>query len=110
MQITRREFLETAAVAGSGLVSLGIPVPAFGDPENERLIGDEALSGTADEIVKEKIRRALLSGPHSVTREATVAEMDSQGKLTVLRPGSNQWVCKGNTSGFIGVVHGEALL
>src|SRR6202167_2701047 len=102
MQVTRREFLETAAVAGSGLVSLGVSVRAFGDPENERLIGDEALSGTAEEIVKEKIRRALLSGPASVTREATVAEMDSQGKLTVLRPGSNQWVCVPGNENIIG--------
>src|ERR1700691_4401897 len=92
MQVTRREFLETAAVAGSGFLSLGVSVRAFGDPENERLIGDEALSGTAEEIVKEKIRRALLSGPASVTREATVAEMDSKGKMNVLRPGTNHWV------------------
>jgi hypothetical protein len=52
--------------------------------------GDNNMS---DEIVKAKIRRALLSGPDSVTREATVAEMDAQGKMTVLRPGTNQWVC-----------------
>jgi hypothetical protein len=46
-----------------------------------------------DEVMKEKIRRALLSGPPAVTREATVAEMDAQGKLVVLRQGANQWVC-----------------
>jgi hypothetical protein len=50
-------------------------------------------NGMADEVVKAKIRRALLSGPYSITREATVAELDAQGKMTVLRPGSNQWVC-----------------
>jgi hypothetical protein len=47
--------------------------------------GDNNMS---DEIVKAKIRRVLLSGPDSVTREATVAEMDAQGKMTVLRPGT----------------------
>ena len=38
-----------------------------------------AENGLSDEIVKAKIRRALLSGPDSITREATVAEMDAQG-------------------------------
>jgi hypothetical protein len=33
---------------------------------------DDSMS---DEIVKAKIRRALLSGPDIVTREATVVEM-----------------------------------
>jgi hypothetical protein len=49
--------------------------------------------GMVDEVTKEKIRRALLAGPDCVTREATVAEMDAQGKRTVLRPGSNQSMC-----------------
>jgi hypothetical protein len=56
----------------------------------------------ADEIVKEKIRRARLSGPESVTREATVAEMDSQGKMTVLRPGTNGWICVPGNEDIIG--------
>ena len=28
-----------------------------------------------------------------MTAEATIAEMDHQGNLTVLRPGTNEWVC-----------------
>ena len=52
-----------------------------------------ADNSISDEILKSKIRRALLSGPDSITSEATVAEMDAQGKMTVLRPGTNQWVC-----------------
>jgi hypothetical protein len=47
----------------------------------------------AEEIKKEKIRRAMLAGPPSVTAEATIAEMNHQGNLTVLRPGTNEWVC-----------------
>ena len=50
-------------------------------------------NGMSNEIVKAKIRRALLSGPDCITREAAVAEMDASGKMTVLRPGTNQWVC-----------------
>jgi hypothetical protein len=55
-----------------------------------------------DGVVKANIRRALLSGPDSVTREATVAEMDAQGKLTVLRPGTNRWVCVPGNENIIG--------
>jgi hypothetical protein len=65
-------------------------------------MGDKAMSGEAEEVIREKIRRPLLSGPHSVTREATGAEMDSQGKLTILRPGSNQWVCVPGNENVIG--------
>jgi hypothetical protein len=61
--------------------------------------GNDSIS---DEIVKAKIRRALLSGPDSITSEATVAEMDAQGKMTVLRPGTNQWVCVPGNENIIG--------
>ena len=47
----------------------------------------------ADATKKEKIRRAMLAGPSCITREATVAEMDMHGQLTVLRPGRNDWIC-----------------
>ena len=36
----------------------------------------------SDEIVKAKIRRALLSGPESVTKDAAVMEMEPDGKMT----------------------------
>src|SRR6202050_5976436 len=56
----------------------------------------------SDKIVTAKIRRALLSGPDSITREATVAKMDAQGRMTVLRPGTNQWVCVPGNENIIG--------
>jgi hypothetical protein len=56
----------------------------------------------SDGIVKAKIRRALLSGPDIITKEATVAEMDATGKMTVLRPGTNQWVCIPGNENIIG--------
>jgi len=46
-----------------------------------------------EETKKERMRRAILAGPASVTSEATIAEMDRQGNMTVLRPGTNYWVC-----------------
>ncbi len=55
-----------------------------------------------DEITKEKIRRALLAGPESVTKDATVVEMDGSGKSTVLRQGSNKWICMPGSENNVG--------
>src|SRR6202035_1740596 len=103
--ISRREFVEAAAIAGAGLAALSMSVEALAGPpqrrgvenaSNDKQTEDNAISvenNMSGEIVKAKIRRALLSGPDSITREATVAEMDAQGKMTILRPGTNRWVC-----------------
>jgi hypothetical protein len=107
-------FVEAAALAGTGLTTLAISARALGESAekssvksatNHEPTGVNAMHGEnsmADEITKEKIRRALLAGPDSVTREATVAEMDAQGKMTVLRPGRNQWVCVPGNQNIIG--------
>ena len=58
----------------------------------------------AEEIKKEKIRRAMLAGPSCITSEATVAEMDRDGNLTVLRQGTNDWVCVPGDQNIIGSV------
>jgi len=55
-----------------------------------------------DEITKEKIRRALLAGPESVSREATVVDMEGDGSFTVLRPGTNKWICMPGNENVIG--------
>ena len=47
----------------------------------------------AEGIKQEKIRRAMLAGPSCVTSEATVAELNLDGGMTVLRPGTNEWIC-----------------
>lgn len=56
----------------------------------------------ADAITSEKIRRAMLAGPDCVTADATVAEMDSGGGLTVLRQGTNDWVCVPGNENIVG--------
>ena len=112
--ISRRMFVEAATLAGTGLTTLAISARALGglaeessakSAMNHEPTGVNAMHGEnsmADEITKEKIRRALWAGPDSVTREATVAEMDAQGKMTVLRPGRNQWVCVPGNQNIIG--------
>ncbi len=86
--ISRREFVEAAAIAGAGMATLSVSVQAqagasqqrdVADASKDKSMGDKAMSGdnwcmSGIEIVKAKIRRALLSGPGSITREATVAE------------------------------------
>jgi hypothetical protein len=61
-----------------------------------------APMNAAQEIVKEKIRRALLAGPDCITKDATVAEMDAQGNSTVLRQGTNRWVCVPGNENIVG--------
>jgi hypothetical protein len=54
----------------------------------------EPLPNSSDErLLAAKISRAMLSGPRHITKDATVAEMDAQRNLVVLRQGTNQWVC-----------------
>ncbi len=47
----------------------------------------------SEESTTEKIRRALAAGPASITNNATVAEIDSEGGMTVLRRGTNDFTC-----------------
>ena len=98
--VTRRKFIGVAALCGAGVVSLGAPEGFARGAEESGPHGQAsepvaALNGgrMEEEINNEKIRRAMLAGPSIVTSDATVAEMDRQGKMTVLRPGTNDWVC-----------------
>lgn len=88
MDMSRRGFVETLALAGGGAMTV-----------SGAAMGGDRMS---DEILKEKIRRARLSGPSMVTAEATVAEMDAQGNLSVLHQGTNQWICFPGNENVIG--------
>jgi hypothetical protein len=114
IKISRRMFVAAAAIVSADVAILGISTQASTrlspriniedvlenkSKENNAMNLDGNMSV---EIVKEKIRRALLSGPDSVTREATVAELDAQGKMNVLRPGTNRWVCVPGNENIIG--------
>jgi len=52
-----------------------------------------AQSTASQEPAAEKIKRALSAGPPSITPDATVAEIDSDGKLKILRHGTNDFTC-----------------
>jgi hypothetical protein len=111
--MSRRMFMETAAIAGASLATLSMSAEtpkaqsrrsaegeAGGKSERDNAI--DAEDSMAEEIVREKIRRARLAGPDCVTKEATVAEMDAYGKLTVLQQGTNQWVCIPGNENIVG--------
>jgi len=92
-----RKFISMAAVSGAGLASLNAHDPLAPRAEGPAAIGEAiehlvAPDGDqmAEEIKKEKIRRAMLAGPSFVTSEAAVAEMDRHGNMAVLRPGTNE--------------------
>jgi hypothetical protein len=90
--ISRRALVQSAAV-----VALGLPAAKS---RGQHPMPDPMH--LAEETKKEKIRRALLAGPASITREAAVIEMDREGHTTVLRPGTNDWVCMVGNQNIIG--------
>jgi hypothetical protein len=101
--LARRKFISLAALSGAGLASLSAQDQLALRGEGHATIGGAMEQHAAadgnrmtEETRKERIRRAMLAGPPSVTSEATIAEMDRQGNMTVLRPGTNDWVT--NTS------------
>jgi hypothetical protein len=114
MPISRRGFVEALTIAGASFATISVSARGLVGPVQHR--SDEEMTNTmsaggnmtdgansgSQEIVSAKIRRALLSGPDSVTKDATVAELDAQGKMTVLRPGTNQWVCVPGNENIIG--------
>src|SRR5258708_1780363 len=89
--LTRRRFMGVAAMLAPGLCAMGPEGTALPAATTKQANLDE--HNLTEEIKKEKIRRAMLAGPSSVTAEATIAEMGHHGNLTVLRPGTNEWVC-----------------
>jgi hypothetical protein len=65
--------------------------------------GQQAPTQSAsEEPVTEKIRQALAAGPASITANATVAEIDPEGGMKVLRKGTNAFTCMPGDLGGVG--------
>ena len=56
-------------------------------------LGLTAQSANAQESAIEKIKQALSAGPPNVANEATVAEINSDGGMKILREGTNDFTC-----------------
>jgi hypothetical protein len=108
----RRHLLRVASAAVAGLAAIAVTSGAASSSERavEKLVGQSngrpmpMPISDSDEVLKEKIRRACLAGPSVITREATVAEFDQHDGLTVLRKGTNQWVCVPGNENVVGRV------
>jgi len=108
----RREFLATTIAAAALLTDSSGPTAAalsglsIVDETGRRdTESNDSTSGgqvMADKAEDPRIRRARLSGPEQVTKDATVAEMAPDGAITVLVQGTNEWVCTPGNENKIG--------
>lgn len=95
-RVSRRSFVRKAAIAGT------FPALASTAALGETPQAGSSSNALEEAIRNERIRRALLSGPAVITKDATIAEMDLQGNLTVLRSGTNEWVCVPGNQDIVG--------
>lgn len=100
--VSRRAFVRYAALAGAMLATLNERTQAqeagSGSYSNNAIAGVPRQNSTAGEspaaqVIEVKIKRAMMSGPSQITKDATVVDMDQNGKMIVLRKGTNDWVC-----------------
>src|ERR1700752_1404561 len=77
----RSQATKTAITLGAMVLAVGMSCSS------------ERSAGADQSSVQAKIARALSAGPDSVTKDATVAEPDGHGGMTILRQGSNDFTC-----------------
>jgi hypothetical protein len=63
---------------------------------------DTTPSESRSHPAQERINRALSAGPASVTANATVVDIDAEGGVHVLRPGTNDFTCMPGDPGGVG--------
>jgi hypothetical protein len=100
VDLTRREAIGQFALFGTVMAILQsrayAQTGATGSYSNAAIALPEQIPvpSSEDDLEKAvKIARAVRSGPSVITRDATVAEMDHHGTMTVLRQGNNGWIC-----------------
>jgi hypothetical protein len=77
-----------------------LPMSGFSSAAQDAKHHTKPPQSALEESATEKIRRALAAGPASITNNATVAEIDAEGGMTVLRQGTNDFTCMpGDPSG-----------
>jgi len=81
----------SSGVLAATFAALVIAGVGSGAPPRMRTL--QSSGSNSDESTHTKIARALSAGPPDVAKAATVAEMDSQGKMTILRAGTNGFTC-----------------
>src|SRR5260370_31794918 len=77
----------------SGVLAAALVIAGIGSGAAAQTHTPPSSAIYSDELIQIKIARALSAAPPDVAKDATVAELDSQGKMTVLRPGTNGFTC-----------------
>ena len=57
-----------------------------------------------EQILNAKMARAMASGPSQITQDATIAEWQPNGAMSILREGTNQWTCFPGNENVVGNV------
>ena len=68
-------------------------IAGVGSGAPDRIHTLQSSPSNSYESTQTKIARALSAGPPDVAKAATVAEMDGEGKMTILRAGANDFTC-----------------
>ena len=100
-ELTRREAIGRFALFGTVMAILQGRASAQGRSSGNysnaaiALPQQQTLSPYSEDNLEKavKLARAMRSGPAEITRDATIAEMDHEGIMTVLREGNNGWIC-----------------
>src|SRR6202021_3674241 len=99
--LSRRSLVAGATFFGAAMAAIGEVAKAqdagSGSYSNAAIAlpDDEGAAKSREEQIRAvRIARAMRAGPRVITENATVAEMDKQGRMIeVLRKGTNEWVC-----------------
>jgi hypothetical protein len=76
------------------LLASGLVAKAANPPDAVRAQApDRSSAKVSGETAQAKIARALSAGPPEVVKGARIVDTDAQGKMTVLREGSNGFTC-----------------
>jgi len=72
---------------------VALMIAAVGSGAAAQMHTPQSSASNSNDSTQTKIARALSAAPPDVAKAATVAEMDGQGKMTVLRAGTNGFTC-----------------
>ena len=109
-KLSRRSLVARATFFGAAMAAIGEVAKAqdagSGSYSNAAIAlpdAEGAAKSREEQIRAVRIARAMRAGPRVITENATVAEMDKQGRMTeVLRQGTNEWVCMPGNEDVIG--------
>jgi hypothetical protein len=109
-RVSRRSLVAGATFFGAAMAAIGEVAKAqdagAGSFSNAAIAlpDDEGAAKSREEQIRAvRIARAMRAGPRVITENATVAEMDKQGRMIeVLRKGTNEWVCVPGNEDVIG--------